>query len=1211
LTGAASLDWFKIDHPGYDSRAYTQAASLYYNGVETPDHVVLDGDDISFYGYDVPPYADSVFTDLYDVNGVSFVLRPVIMNFHTFSESGFLFNGEFSYVGSKLYYTGYAVILKCGNVAGMLENSPTAANTASLCLYYIDNEEWNPTYFSPGNVTTTRTLISVIKTGINNLDSTPYKIDIDIDSATRAFDVYIDGFLRASISSADVEGGASGSTGFGFYTGYYGHSCQILTRIRFEDTKFDIDRTERETKSTVYFLDVLTGNQIRDPETVEDGLSGQQYRIVQPLIIDTGIPQFMYVLSHNSRGTDTNDDIILTYQTNPLRNTTTLYYTLKAEADISEFTEKKARVNGGEWNNGDVLEPVLVAAEDEIEYKITVYKLVGAQPGGYSEIRDTIPNGLTIDEVSITGVKSNVSIPDTITWKLEGSSNETVVWTVPNDFCPFSVSVKVTADNRPGWGARFENTAIVSIGVGSVLTNTTYHEYAPYKITEQFYMFDEESGLPTTDKLPFPDLVTLFTKYNSNYTMQGLSAEQARMYIFKGYDLGYGSGFQAAESISEVPEVTLHEQEDLDMKIRLYYMPVYVTVHFVDESGNPISTPTSLTEMVQPLSDYYIKNSHFNSIASGSKLWNYYDYKLTEPSDGSHKTLGAMPVYPGAGPVFNSADMDGSKHITLYFTDKQIIKVNFKELNNPHNILHNPMIVFFVDSFDPGTATRPVSGDSLSDDIDLTAAFGKVYQYASVYSINGAPAQTGFPEICSDPCEITLFFRTSYTIIEKFHRDGDAEDEDLTLLPDATSNVFGGGSFNGNPPEAIYNGTQKWNYIGYKADNDSNPLNPGRPSIGSVTGDIVIIYIYELDADYTGDDVTILERWRESENTGNVISPDKDAVYGMNDAYSDSNGKVTAGWEWIGWMLDDDPTVRAIADLPSGDSALAIIRTWHTVTYLYRQKIVVPPDNPGGGGGTPKPDDPIDDTPTPLFPFIADHVAYIIGYPTGDVRPTRNVTRAEVATVFFRLLTDDFRREFWTRDNPYLDVAYSDWFNTAVSVMYNMEVITGYPGNVFRPNGDITRAELAAIASRFAKMMEMDGANSVTFSDIGAHWAESDINYSALIGWVNGYTDGTYRPNQPITRAEFMTLVNRVLERVPETADDLLPNDMINWPDNDKDAWYYLAVQEATNSHEPEFKPKQVPGLDFDYEYWVKMMPNRDWLTLETIWQDTYYTRGR
>ena len=476
VNGVQDIKWFKIDHPGYDM-AYTQTISQTHNGTETPDHAVLLGDDISFYGYGVPPYADSVFTDLYEVNGISFTLRPVIMNFHTFSEAGFLFNGEFYFVGNKMLYTGYAVVLKCGNVAGMLENNPAAANTASLCLYYIDSEEWNSNYFQPGNITSTRTLIAVLKSGINNLDPTPYRISLEIDSATRAFDIYFEGALRAGLSAADVQGGAAGPMGFGFYTGYYAHSCSILTRIRFENIKMDINPEEKKTGATVRFVDALSDTEIRPPEIITDGLSGQQYRVVQPRFIGVNDPQYYYSLSSNSRGADINNDIPLTYQSNPLRNITTLYYSLQYEGDITELLEKKARVNGGLWDNGTIDEPVLVTSGDEIEYEISVYTPAGGQTNqtGYGEIRDTIPDGLIIDKTSITGVESAVPIAGQITWRLE-NGDRTIVWSIPDDQYPVSVSVKTEVDISQYWQASFENTATASVGAGYMETNATYHE---------------------------------------------------------------------------------------------------------------------------------------------------------------------------------------------------------------------------------------------------------------------------------------------------------------------------------------------------------------------------------------------------------------------------------------------------------------------------------------------------------------------------------------------------------------------------------------------------------------------------------------------------------------------------------------------------------------------------------------------------------------
>ena len=236
-------------------------------------------------------------------------------------------------------------------------------------------------------------------------------------------------------------------------------------------------------------------------------------------------------------------------------------------------------------------------------------------------------------------------------------------------------------------------------------------------------------------------------------------------------------------------------------------------------------------------------------------------------------------------------------------------------------------------------------------------------------------------------------------------------------------------------------------------------------------------------------------------------------------------------------------------------------------------------------------------TPTVVIPDddalglnTTDHFAYIIGYGNGEVRPQNNITRAEVATIFFRLLTDDVRDENLTKTNRYSDVAATSWYNTAVSTLSSMGIITGYPDGTFRPNAAITRAEFAAIAARF----DNDGDKTAAkFSDIATHWARDEISIAYNNGWITGYPDGTFGPQRDITRAETMTLVNRVLNRQPETEDDLLPN-MTVWTDNaNPKAWYYLAVQEATNSHYYKFKTNSK------YEKWTELRETRDWTQLE------------
>lgn len=218
-----------------------------------------------------------------------------------------------------------------------------------------------------------------------------------------------------------------------------------------------------------------------------------------------------------------------------------------------------------------------------------------------------------------------------------------------------------------------------------------------------------------------------------------------------------------------------------------------------------------------------------------------------------------------------------------------------------------------------------------------------------------------------------------------------------------------------------------------------------------------------------------------------------------------------------------------------------------------------------------------------------DHFAYVIGYPDGTVHPNGQITRAEVATIFFRLLRDEVRDGAFTTSNSYSDVAYGKWYNNPISTMSALGIITGYPDGTFKPNKPITRAEFAAIAARFD---ETQSGKSAIFSDVIGHWAAKEIGIAYYNDWIKGYPDGTFKPDQNITRAEAMTMINRVLERKPESPADLLTN-MNKWTDNmDTSKWYYLDVQEATNSHAYTRKT-------FNYELWRQMLPDPDWSRYE------------
>ena len=213
-----------------------------------------------------------------------------------------------------------------------------------------------------------------------------------------------------------------------------------------------------------------------------------------------------------------------------------------------------------------------------------------------------------------------------------------------------------------------------------------------------------------------------------------------------------------------------------------------------------------------------------------------------------------------------------------------------------------------------------------------------------------------------------------------------------------------------------------------------------------------------------------------------------------------------------------------------------------------------------------------------------DHYAYVVGYSDGTVRPNANISRAEVATIFFRLLKEEVRDGNLTTENIFADVTNGQWHNKAISTMAKLDIVKGRRADSFDPDASITRAEFAAICARFNTKPV---GNSGSFSDISGHWAENEIERAAAFGWISGYPDGTFHPDARITRAEAMTMINRVLCRMPQSESDLLDS-MVTWPDNKPSDWHYLAVQEATNSH--DFNRQGEVG-----ESWTKLTSVPDW----------------
>lgn len=258
----------------------------------------------------------------------------------------------------------------------------------------------------------------------------------------------------------------------------------------------------------------------------------------------------------------------------------------------------------------------------------------------------------------------------------------------------------------------------------------------------------------------------------------------------------------------------------------------------------------------------------------------------------------------------------------------------------------------------------------------------------------------------------------------------------------------------------------------------------------------------------------------------------------------------------------------------------------------------------GGGGYTPRPSKPVEeeledpDVPLADLPQLntKDHVAYLIGRTDGTIAPMDSITRGEVATIFFRLLTEESRAANWSTSNSYWDMDGTEYYYNPVSTATKAGLIQGYTDGSFGGGNRITRAEMATIAARFLSE-PYSGEN--LFTDIDGHWAAEYINRAAKAGWFkitddNGNSVGNFRPDDYITRAEVVVMINRMLGRKPDR-DHLLP-DMKTWPDNvdtPATAWYYLDMQEASNSHDytqDDAKP---------FETWVKLIANPDWAAME------------
>lgn len=337
------------------------------------------------------------------------------------------------------------------------------------------------------------------------------------------------------------------------------------------------------------------------------------------------------------------------------------------------------------------------------------------------------------------------------------------------------------------------------------------------------------------------------------------------------------------------------------------------------------------------------------------------------------------------------------------------------------------------------------------------------------------------------------------------------------------------------------------------------------------------------------DVVTLYAVWEEQSVTlsyepndaelGSVSSA-LETVAAVKGTAKGSTAQPKSGARFDGWYSADGTLLSTdLAFVPTkADGAV-----WQGTTYYAYFSAKRSPSTPS----TPAKPDETKPTLAPIPEMLngEDHYAYLLGYEDGTVRPNGSISRAEVATVLFRLLKDDVRMQNLTKDNAYSDVSDTAWYAAAVSTLSKMGVISGYPDGTFRPNAPITRAEFAAMIARFDETAK---SADTPFTDISGHWAENAIGKAYGNGWVEGSSKTVFCPESNLTRAETATLLNRVLHRLPEKESDLLAN-QIAWPDNPETFWGYLAIQEATNSHEYERKADGV------HETQTAKRENRDW----------------
>ena len=515
-----------------------------------------------------------------------------------------------------------------------------------------------------------------------------------------------------------------------------------------------------------------------------------------------------------------------------------------------------------------------------------------------------------------------------------------------------------------------------------------------------------------------------------------------------------------------------------------------------------------------------------------------------------------------------------------------------------YNITVNPGTDLY-DAIISGTGSAPTNGttmltygDSGSLNFNVPTVTCALPDYNVTYSWTGEPTGEGYVQTIPTGASDVKYGRT-FTVDKTFtsgtavnHKDaygnvdgkwtfsGWNKSGDLTVTDDVT--ITGSWTYKDVTPTK-YTITYKWDA--------SAPTGVYAQDVPTDSTEYVNNQPYTVSHIFDGKAVNKLDAY------GNIIGTWTFSSWDKTDGNISDNLDITGSWTY----KDVTPTKYTVTYTVDGNTVGAVEEYVNNQPVTIRDKYVksgytvtdwsVPAGLAVSGGKFNMPSDNVIITATstanpiiiPINPPVdipdedvpkdlnsTDHYVYILGYPDGTVQPNGNITRAEVTTAFYRLLTTETRDSIFTSSKaPYSDIAVSQWFNKAIASMSTGKYVMGYPDGSFGANKNITRAEFVAIAARF--MNAKDG--TVTFSDVSTtNWAYQYISTAVSYGWIEGYEDGTFRPNQPITRAEAMTIINRMLNRGVD-ANGLMEG-FKDWPDNVKNAWYYFDVLEATNDHE-------------------------------------------